>query len=187
MSITELKKTNCDYCGLYFEKRRKTGQEYYFCSNECKGRALKLYPRKGKEYPCFWCEKKIYRTASGLKKSKHVFCSQACHYSWRKGKIIAPEETLFKKGQKPFNKGKNYEELYGDEKGQEMREINRKARLDNWKDLDYRKRQMKSRTPEKLKEFRRKGLEYSKSPENIKRLKVISTKKRVIDKIISKK
>ena len=37
---------------------------------------------------CFVCNKELFRSPSALKKSRRIFCSQACYHSVRQGKYI---------------------------------------------------------------------------------------------------
>lgn len=184
MAITGLIKKECDYCGLSFSGRRRISNKVFFCSNSCKSKYYSIHKRKGKYYPCDWCNKRTYKTPCRVVRNDHIFCSKSCNDLWRKGKTIAPEETLFKKNHTPFNKGKNHKELFGEEKAKEMSDINKSQRLAEWEDLDYRKKQMKHRTPERLKKFREKGKQYARSEENITRLKSIKHTRKVIDKIL---
>lgn len=182
LRVTFLFKGKCDWCDDIFEKRRRLDQDTHFCSNKCQGQSRSINSKNGKYFSCFWCNQRVYRTKCQI--HKHVFCSKKCNNYWRKGKIISPKQFLFKKGCVPFNKGKTSEELYGTKRAKELKDINRKQREKNWKDLDYRENQMKSRSEEKLKNFRKEGKKYARSKKNINRLNSIKREGRIIKKLV---
>ncbi len=172
----------CHNCKKEFKTERSTKYRR-FCSREC---CLKFYAGIPREYTgsyinCLNCEKSFYVKPCLLKKTK--FCSKECNNIWRKGKYFGDGKSLFKKGHKSHSTGKDYETLYGKERAKKLTELNKKNRLDNWSDLDYRKKQMKTRTPDKLKEFREGAKKYreenkDKIDKRLDTMRIENTKKR---------
>lgn len=182
--VTGLVKAKCHICKKIFQKRRRLNQRFYFCSNKCQGKWYSQIRKSGKLYPCVICKRPVYRTKGGIKSTGEVMCSISCFHKWEKGKFFSPK-SAFKKGHKPFNKGKSWEKLFGKEKAEELRKNNREKGLEMWSDLKMRRKLMKHKTPKKMKKFRDAGKKYRESKENRERLKVFSNKRRVLDKIMN--
>ena len=142
--------------------------------------------RKGellKSMNCLYCSKNFYTKPCLIGKRK--FCSKKCNDLSRKGKYFGDGHSLFKKGHKSHSSGKTYEELYGKKRAKELRELNRKQRISNWSDLDYRKKQMKTRTRTKLKNFREGAKKYREENKEelnkrLNKMRIDETKRRRI-------
>jgi hypothetical protein len=140
-----------------------------------------------REYNCFTCGKKVYRSDAMIKakRNQHIFCSSKCNYTYRKGKIVSPTQFLFQKGQTPWNKGKNWNEMYGKEKAEKLRKIQSEKKKRDWETLNFREKSMKSRVPEKLINFRKGGEKVRKKKWFIEKLKSIPHKRHVLEVLMN--
>lgn len=68
----------------------------------------------GKEVPCIFCGKLVYRGPSDLKKRKNIFCSPKCHDDFRRKPKLNVEVQPKPKGEKHYNwSGPKYCEFCG--------------------------------------------------------------------------
>ena len=88
---------------------------------------------------------------------KRFFCSYGCYVKWRKGKKAHPNTLIaLKKGVelRKQQKGKKWEDIFNNP--EEAHKKDRERKLKEWKDLEYRKKQMRYRTPEIMDKVRAK-------------------------------
>lgn len=97
--MTKIEKT-CLKCGtsflIYPARQRdadKRGLEVKFCSRACTDKAradgdIKGNPRRGVVVPCATCGTDVYKKQKAVKRSKMLFCSEACRVSAISGNRI---------------------------------------------------------------------------------------------------
>ncbi len=129
-------KSKCELCGKEKEYSYKSVVKRfcsYKCSNQWKWDNVR---KKGGMVNCFFCGKEHWRRKGELEKEikEGFFCSKECFYNFRKGKIPIWLEG-FSKGHLPWNKGLKL--------SNEFKEKCRKRAKEQWKDLNFREKQMK--------------------------------------------
>jgi len=149
----------CHNCKKKFKPTRNNKYRR-FCSINCCNKFYSKIPikLKGVYKNCLTCKKKIY--VKPCLKSRNSFCSKLCFNKWQKGKLMSDGKSCFKKGNIPFNKGKKWEEVYGEEKTNELKIKQSIKKKEEWKDLSFREKSMVSRSPKKLKKFREKAKKW---------------------------
>jgi len=134
----------CKKCGKVKEAEYPSHKKT-FCSHQCKSQWDWEHVRPRGDYlPCFQCGKlhwtplRYFRDPDKyLKEGK--FCSSNCFYEFRTGTLLPQISKSLKKryanGLKPWNKGK--------ELSKEYKEKCRVRAINQWKDLNFREKQMK--------------------------------------------
>ncbi len=149
----------CEKCGKIREAEYPALRKRFCsfeCSNQWKWDSVRKHERKI-EYNCNQCNKLCKKPKTQIF-IEGVFCSNKCFYEYRRNN---PPTWLihFPKRHVPYNKGKTMDMDY---------RILCKARAERqWKDLDFREKQMKRTDREKLQRAGQRALKiFWSKPEN---------------------
>ena len=111
----------CKNCGKIFNSYYSDSK---FCSKSCSS----SFNNKAKSHDdvhikCAFCNNEFIVK---YKKRYRKFCSRVCSNNFQKDETLSIESRINKsnghKGQIPFNKGKKFEELFGEKRSQEIKE-----------------------------------------------------------------
>lgn len=111
--------------------------------------------RTGKLAKCKQCSANFWLMK--CLEGKRFFCSYDCYVKWRKGKKAHPNTLVgLKKGVelRKNQKGKKWEQIFNNPELAHKKDHERKIK--EWKNLEYREKQMKYRTPEIMDKVRAK-------------------------------
>src|SRR3990170_7482810 len=126
--------------------------------------------RHGNYVKCKWCGRIIY--IEPRKIGKNNFCSYYCYVEDRKGQKAHPNTIIgLRKGTelRRSQKGKKWEEIFGEEKAKIAHKKDHERKIKEWRNLEYRERQMKYRTPDRFIKIREK-IDPIKRKENMSRI-----------------
>ena len=92
----------CKICGKEFYVRKShlfMGWGKY-CSRSCHHKGM----QSGQKVSCFVCNKEVYKTPTGLKRSKSqkFFCSKSCQTKWRNTQYVGPKHLNWKDGKSAY-------------------------------------------------------------------------------------